>query len=38
MIVVNAAKCRYCGEVFDPTLKKSKSKKKRKEYDPEDES
>ena len=39
MIVVSAAKCRYCGEVFDPTLKKSKSKKKKKKkYDPEDES
>jgi predicted RNA-binding Zn-ribbon protein involved in translation (DUF1610 family) len=39
MIVTTAAKCRYCGEVFDPTLKKAKSKKKKtKRYDPEDES
>jgi predicted RNA-binding Zn-ribbon protein involved in translation (DUF1610 family) len=30
MIVANAAKCRYCGEVFDPTLKKVKSKKSKK--------
>ena len=32
MIVATAAKCRFCGEVFDPTLKKAKSKKKKK-YD-----
>jgi DNA-directed RNA polymerase subunit M/transcription elongation factor TFIIS len=39
MIVATAAKCRYCGEVFDPTLKKAKSKKKKKKrYDAEDES
>lgn len=38
MIVATAAKCRYCGEVFDPTLKKAKSKKKKKKsYDREDE-
>jgi predicted RNA-binding Zn-ribbon protein involved in translation (DUF1610 family) len=37
MIVANAAKCRFCGEVFDPTLKKAKSKKKKKRHDPEDE-
>jgi predicted RNA-binding Zn-ribbon protein involved in translation (DUF1610 family) len=35
MILVGAAKCRYCGEVFDPTLKKTKSKKKKK-YSAED--
>jgi predicted RNA-binding Zn-ribbon protein involved in translation (DUF1610 family) len=29
MIVVGAAKCRYCGEVFDPALKKIKSKKSK---------
>jgi hypothetical protein len=29
MIVAGAAKCRYCGEVFDPTLKKVKSKSKK---------
>jgi predicted RNA-binding Zn-ribbon protein involved in translation (DUF1610 family) len=28
MIMTAAAKCRYCGEIFDPTLKKAKSKKK----------
>ncbi len=39
MIVAGAAKCRYCGEVFDPTLKKVKSKsksKKSKKYSAED--
>src|SRR5262245_43529494 len=29
MILATAAKCRYCGEVFDPTLKKAKSKKSK---------
>jgi predicted RNA-binding Zn-ribbon protein involved in translation (DUF1610 family) len=39
MILTTAAKCRFCGEVFDSTLKKAKSKKKKKKrYDPEDES
>jgi predicted RNA-binding Zn-ribbon protein involved in translation (DUF1610 family) len=38
MIVTTAAKCRFCGEVFDATLKKAKSKKKKKKYDAEDES
>jgi predicted RNA-binding Zn-ribbon protein involved in translation (DUF1610 family) len=37
MIVATAAKCRYCGEVFDPTLKKAKGKKKKKKHDPADE-
>jgi predicted RNA-binding Zn-ribbon protein involved in translation (DUF1610 family) len=38
MIVTTAAKCRYCGEVFDPALKKAKKKKKgRKSRDPDDE-
>ncbi len=27
MIVATAAKCRYCGEIFDPALKKAKKKK-----------
>jgi predicted RNA-binding Zn-ribbon protein involved in translation (DUF1610 family) len=27
MILTTAAQCRYCGEVFDPTLKKAKGKK-----------
>jgi predicted RNA-binding Zn-ribbon protein involved in translation (DUF1610 family) len=27
MIVATAAKCRYCGEVFDPALKKKKGKR-----------
>jgi hypothetical protein len=27
MILTTAAKCRYCGEVFDPTLKKAQAKK-----------
>lgn len=40
IIVATAAKCRFCGEVFDPTLKKikSKKKKKKKSYNSEDES
>jgi predicted RNA-binding Zn-ribbon protein involved in translation (DUF1610 family) len=38
LIVANAAKCRFCGEVFDPTLKKVKSKKKKKKFSAEDES
>jgi hypothetical protein len=29
-ILASAAKCRYCGEVLDPKLKKGKSKKRRK--------
>jgi predicted RNA-binding Zn-ribbon protein involved in translation (DUF1610 family) len=39
MILTTAAKCRFCGEVFDPTLKKAKSKKskKSKSYGPGDE-
>ena len=36
MIVASAAKCRYCGEVFDATLKKARKKKKKK-YSAEDE-
>jgi predicted RNA-binding Zn-ribbon protein involved in translation (DUF1610 family) len=30
MILTTAAKCRYCGEVFDSTLKKPKGKKSKK--------
>jgi hypothetical protein len=30
MILASAVKCRFCGEVFDPALKKGKSKKSRK--------
>jgi predicted RNA-binding Zn-ribbon protein involved in translation (DUF1610 family) len=30
MILANAAKCRFCGEVFDPTLKKVAGKKSKK--------
>ncbi len=30
MILTTAAKCRYCGEVFDPSLKKTKEKKSKK--------
>jgi predicted RNA-binding Zn-ribbon protein involved in translation (DUF1610 family) len=37
MIVAGAAKCRYCGEVFDATLKKAKSKKKKKKYGADEE-
>jgi predicted RNA-binding Zn-ribbon protein involved in translation (DUF1610 family) len=37
MILVTAAKCRYCNEVFDPALKKAKTKKKSKNYSRDDE-
>jgi predicted RNA-binding Zn-ribbon protein involved in translation (DUF1610 family) len=30
MIVATAAKCRYCGEVFDPTIKRAQAKKSKK--------
>ena len=30
MILATAAKCRYCGEVFDSTLKKAKGKRSKK--------
>lgn len=30
MVLASAAKCRFCGEVFDQTLKKAASKKKKK--------
>ncbi len=30
MILASAAKCRYCGEIFDPALKKAKAKGKKK--------
>ncbi|MCO6044121.1 zinc ribbon domain-containing protein [Aeoliella sp. ICT_H6.2] len=36
MIARDAIKCRYCGEVFDPALKK-KMKKRGKSYDADDE-
>jgi hypothetical protein len=35
MIVVGAVKCRFCGEIFDPALKKAR--KKGKKYGSEDE-
>jgi predicted RNA-binding Zn-ribbon protein involved in translation (DUF1610 family) len=38
MILSSAVKCRFCGEVFDATLKKAKSKKSKKKYSDEDES
>jgi predicted RNA-binding Zn-ribbon protein involved in translation (DUF1610 family) len=36
MIVATAAKCRYCGEIFDPALKKAKKKGKRSRAEDED--
>src|SRR5438093_1473202 len=36
MILATAAKCRYCGEIFDPALKKAQAKKSKK-YGPDDE-
>jgi predicted RNA-binding Zn-ribbon protein involved in translation (DUF1610 family) len=37
MILTTAAKCRFCGEVFDPTLKNAKGTKKSKKYRSEDQ-
>jgi predicted RNA-binding Zn-ribbon protein involved in translation (DUF1610 family) len=37
MIVATAAKCRYCGEIFDPALKKAKKKGMRKSRDGDDD-
>jgi hypothetical protein len=40
MILADAVKCRFCGEVFDATLKKAETKKKRKKkrsYDASEE-
>ncbi len=37
MILTTAAKCRYCGEVLDPALKKAKVKKKSKKSGADDE-
>ena len=37
MIVATAAKCRFCGEVFDQKLKKAKKKKKKGSTSYEDE-
>lgn len=36
MIVASAAKCRYCGEIFDPALKKAKKKGKKASADDAD--
>jgi predicted RNA-binding Zn-ribbon protein involved in translation (DUF1610 family) len=36
MILTTAAKCRYCGEVFDPALKKAKGSKSKR-YGPGEE-
>jgi len=33
MIIADAAKCRFCGEIFDPELKRLEKKKKRKSSD-----
>jgi predicted RNA-binding Zn-ribbon protein involved in translation (DUF1610 family) len=37
MIVASAAKCRYCGEVFDPTLRKAEAAQRGRTGRPEDE-
>jgi DNA-directed RNA polymerase subunit M/transcription elongation factor TFIIS len=37
MIVTTAAKCRFCGEVFDATLKKATAKKKKKKQHSHDD-
>ena len=37
MIMRSAAKCRYCGEVFDPALKKREKKKRARESGDTDE-
>jgi hypothetical protein len=31
MIVATAAKCRFCGEIFDPTLKRARRTRKEEE-------
>jgi hypothetical protein len=36
MILTTAAKCRFCGEIFDPALKKAQAKKSTR-YGPDDE-
>lgn len=36
MIIASAAKCRFCGEVFDPALRKAESKKRGKRASRED--
>jgi hypothetical protein len=36
MIVASAAKCRFCGEIFDPALKKAKKKAKKRGPEAED--
>ncbi len=37
MIIATAAKCRYCGEVFDETLKRRERKKKKQRESSEDD-
>ncbi len=37
MIIADAAKCRFCGEIFDPALRKAEAKKQRRSTDPEDD-
>jgi hypothetical protein len=36
MIIATAAKCRYCGEIFDPKLKKKAKARKRSNDDDEE--
>jgi predicted RNA-binding Zn-ribbon protein involved in translation (DUF1610 family) len=37
MIVASAAKCRYCGEIFDPALKKARTRGMRNRWRGDDE-
>lgn len=37
LIVADALKCRFCGEIFDPALKRAKKKKKRGRFVSDDE-
>jgi len=37
MIIKAAAKCRFCGEVFDPTLKRKSGSKRRRSFDDDDD-
>jgi predicted RNA-binding Zn-ribbon protein involved in translation (DUF1610 family) len=37
MIVATAAKCRYCGEIFDPTLRRAESLKQGRSQSPADQ-
>ena len=37
MILADAVKCRFCGEIFDPALKRAEKKKKRRRSGSDDD-